>query len=273
MNILKLHEKYVNFYKTPKHELTRKKIHDMTREKHEHDMETRIARSTLDEAYVTHNLFVDGVDQLIRNITVDACIAFTDEEIPPEGRDSTKALNITVKCKSHTVPRALLDNGSSLNVMPMSTLSRLPIDLSNLRKSQMVVRAFDGTKREVLGNIRLSIQVGPSIFDSEFIVMDINPSYNCLLGRPWIHMAGAVPSIIHQKVKFVVEESLIIVAAEEDMIAATTTTALYHKIKKDATECSFRSFKIATATKEEPEALISHLSQNTQMILRQTIGK
>ena len=88
---------------------------------------------------MTPNLSMDGVDQLIRNITAGACIAFTDEKIPPEGRDSTKALHITVKCKSHTVPRALLDNGSSLNVMPMSILSKLPVDLSNLRKSQMVV--------------------------------------------------------------------------------------------------------------------------------------
>ena len=136
-----------------------------------------------------------------------------------------------------------------------------------------MVLAFDRTKREVLGNIKLPIQVGPSTFDSEFIVMDINPSYNCLLGRPWIHMAGAVPSTLHQKVKFVVKESLITVAAEEDMIATTTTTASYLEVKKDATKCSFRSFEIAIAIKEEPEALMSHLSQNTEMILRQTIGK
>ena len=153
--------------------------------------------NALGETYVTPNFFVNGVDQLIGNITISACIAFTDEEIPLEGRDSTKALHITVKCKSHTVPRALLDNGSSLNVMPMSTLSRLAIDLSNLRKSRMVVRTFDGTKREILENIKLPIQVGPCTFDSEFIVMDINPSYNYLLGRPWIHMAGAVPSTLY----------------------------------------------------------------------------
>ena len=83
----------------------------------------------LDEAYVTPTISVDGIDQLIGNITTSACIAFTDEEIPPEGRDSTKALHITIKCKSYIMPRALLDNGSSLNVMLMSTLSRLPIDL------------------------------------------------------------------------------------------------------------------------------------------------
>ena len=168
---------------------------------------------------MTPTISVDKIDQLVGNITIGACIAFTNEEISPEGRNSTKALHITIKCKSHVMPRALLDNGSSLNVTPMSTLSRLPIDLSDMKKSQMVVRAFDRTKREVLGNIKLSIQVGPCTFDSEFIVMDINPSYNCLLGRPWIHMAGTVLSTLHQKVKFVVEESLITVVVEEDMIA------------------------------------------------------
>ena len=160
------------------------------------------------------------------------------------------------------MPRALFDNGSSLNVMPMSTLSRLSIDLSNMRKSQMVVRAFDGTKREVLGNIKLLIQVGPCTFDSEFIMMDINPSNNCLLGGPWIHMTDTVPSILHRKVKFVMEESLIIVVAEEDMIATMTTTAPYLEVKEDASECPFLSFEIAIATntKDKLETPTSHLS-------------
>ena len=69
------------------------------------------------------------------------------------------------------------------------------------------------------------------------------------------------------------EESLITVVAEEDMIATTIVTAPYLEIKEDVTKCSFRSFEIATIAKEKPETLMSHLSQNTQMILRQTIGK
>ena len=126
----------------------------------------------------------------------------------------------------------------------------------------MVVRVFDGTKRKVIENIKLPIQVGLY-------------TYNCLLGRPWIHMAGAIPSTLHQKIKFLVEESLIIVVAEEDMIATTTIIASYLEVKEDTIECSFRSFEIATATNTEGEleALMSHLSQNTRMILRQTVGK
>ena len=59
------------------------------------------------------------------------------------------------------------------------------------------------------------------------------------------------------------------------MIATPTIATPYLEVKENATECTFRSFEIATATntKDEPEALMLHLSQNTRMILRQTIGK
>ena len=150
---------------------------------HNSEPHRNVLIKALDGAYVDHNIFVDGVEQLIENITEGTFIAFTDEEIPPKGRDSTKALYITLKCKSHIMSRALFNNDSSLNVIPMSTLSRLPIDLSYMKKSHMMVRTFDGTKREVMGNIELPIQVRPCTFNLEFVVIDINPSYNYLLGR------------------------------------------------------------------------------------------
>ena len=87
----------------------------------------------LSGTYVAQNIFVD-VDQLIENIIASTCISFTDEEIALEGRGSVKALHINVKCKSYIIPRALIDNGSSLNVISMSTLSRLPVDLSYMKK-------------------------------------------------------------------------------------------------------------------------------------------
>ena len=93
----------------------------------------------LGEAYVTPTISVDEIDQLVGNIIAGAYITFIDEEIPPEGRDITKAFHITIKCKSHIMSQALLDNGSLLNVMPMSTLLRLLIDIFDMNKSQMVV--------------------------------------------------------------------------------------------------------------------------------------
>ena len=61
---------------------------------------------------------------------MDNYISFSDDEIPPDGHGSTKALHITTKVKDCTLPKVLNDNGSSLNVMPLSTLMRLLMDRS-----------------------------------------------------------------------------------------------------------------------------------------------
>jgi len=45
--------------------------------------------------------------------------------------------------------------------------------------------------------------------------MDINASYSCLLGRPWIHDARAVTSTLHQKLKFVKNGKIVTVHGEE----------------------------------------------------------
>ena len=148
-----------------------------------------------------YNASIDKIDRLVVNVMMDNYVSFSDDEIPPDGHGSTKALHITAKVKDCTLPKVLIDNGSSLNVMSLSTLMRLPVDRSYMKHSKTVVRAFDGTRREVIGEM----QIGPYTFNVEFQIMDISPSYNCLLGRPWIHIAGAIPSTLHQKIKFVTE--------------------------------------------------------------------
>ena len=80
--------------------------------------------------------------------------------------------------------KVLVDNGSSLNIMPKSTLGKLPFNASHLRPSSMIVRAFDDTHQNVIGKIDLPIQIGPYACQVTFQVMDINPAHSCLLGPP-----------------------------------------------------------------------------------------
>ena len=87
--------------------------------------------------------------------------SFSDDEIPPNGRGSTKALHITTNVKDCTLPKVLIDNGSSLNVIPLSTLIRLLVDRSYIKCTHTVVRAFDGTRWEVTGEIKIEMQIGP----------------------------------------------------------------------------------------------------------------
>ena len=88
---------------------------------------------------------------------MDNYILFSDDEIPPNGRGSTKALHITTKVKDCTLPKVLIDNGSLLNVMLLFTLMRLPVDRSYMKHTKTVVRAFDGTRREVIGEIKVEM--------------------------------------------------------------------------------------------------------------------
>lgn len=81
--------------------------------------------------------------------------------------------------------------------MPKMTLDELLFDASYMRPSSMVVRAFDGSRRAMRGEIDQPIQIGPCTFQITFEVMDIASAYNCLLDRPWIHYASVVLSTLH----------------------------------------------------------------------------
>ncbi|PKI34997.1 hypothetical protein CRG98_044613, partial [Punica granatum] len=100
---------------------------------------------------------------------------------------------------------------------------KMNVDLNRVRPSKIAVRAFDGSRREVNGEINLLIDVGPCSFSITFQVLDIPNAFSLLLGRPWIHSAGAVPSSLHQRLKFIVEEKLITEAPLMALLRTPTT--------------------------------------------------
>ena len=108
----------------------------------------------------------------------------------------------------------LVDTESSLNVLPKGAFDRLDYDGFVLKSNEIVVRAFDGSKRMVHGEVDLPIKVGSQVFNSTFYVMDICLAYSCLLGRQWIHGAGAVTSTLHQKMKYPVKGKIVTVCVE-----------------------------------------------------------
>ena len=105
--------------------------------------------------------------------------------------------------------------------------------------------------------------------------MDISPFYNCLLGRPWIHIAEVVPSTLHQKIKFVTEGQLVCTIVEEDMIAAASSEALYVEAEEKAIECSFKSLEFINAmyVKEGAKIPMPKLSKVTHLGIKQVPGK
>ena len=76
--------------------------------------------------------------------------------------------------------------------------------------------------------------------------MDINPAYNCLLGRLWIHSVGVIPSTLHQKLKFVVEGHLVIVLGEEDILVSCPSSMPYVEATEESLETAIQSFEVVS---------------------------
>ena len=76
--------------------------------------------------------------------------------------------------------------------------------------------------------------------------MDINPAYNCLLGGPWIHLVGVVPSTLHQKLKFIVEGHLVIISGEEDILVSCPSSMPYVEVTEESLETAFQSFEVVS---------------------------
>ncbi|XP_070004592.1 uncharacterized protein [Nicotiana sylvestris] len=143
-------------------------------------------------------------------------ISFSRNDLPPEGDAHNKALHLTVKCEGYYVKRVMLYGGSRVDICPLSTLQRMEIRTERIRPNNVCVRAFDGVKRDTIGEIDLILTIGPVDFKVTFQVLDMDTSCNFLLGRPWIPAAGAVPSTLHQMVKFEHEDQEIVIHGEDE---------------------------------------------------------
>nr|CAN82997.1 hypothetical protein VITISV_013264 [Vitis vinifera] len=179
------------------------------------------------------------------------CIVFSDDDLPPDGLDHVRPLYITIGCSSRRVPSVLLDNGSALNVCPLATAIALGFAPSDFGPSTQTVRAYDSTKREVMGTLVIDLQIGPATFSTLFQVLRIPTSFNLLLGRPWIHVAGAIPSSLHQKVKFIHDGQVITVQSTRDMLASSEPVLLISHSEDDLFLTGFTFDEIQTLEIED----------------------
>ncbi|XP_050895005.1 uncharacterized protein LOC127101595 [Lathyrus oleraceus] len=179
----------------------------------------------LEHAYIEHDVAVDQFDPIVANITSCNNLRFYDEELSEEGRNHNLALHISMNCKEDTLSNVLVDTGSLLNVLPKSNLARLSYQGAPMRYSGMVV-------------------------------MEIHLAYICLLGRPWIHKAGAVTSTLHQKLKFVKNGKLVIIGGEKALLVSHLSSFTYVEAKEKV-GTSFQALSVAVETQKTGASMSS----------------
>ncbi|XP_070010073.1 uncharacterized protein [Nicotiana sylvestris] len=147
------------------------------------------------------------------------------------------------------VEQVLVDNGSSANICPLSTLQKLMIGTERIHLNNVCVRGFDGEGKYSVRDIMLELSIGPVEFTMEFQVLDMAVSYNLLLGRPWIHAAKVVPSSLHQMVKFEWDRWEIVVHGDEDLSACNDTIVSFIEAKNDKGPLVYQTFETVSVEK------------------------
>ncbi|XP_050895370.1 uncharacterized protein LOC127101988 [Lathyrus oleraceus] len=180
----------------------------------------------LKRAYVPQEITVNQLETVVSSVNASHGLGFTDLDLTMNGRNHNKAL------------------------------AKLDCEGFILRPTDLVVRAFDGSKRAVFGEVELPVKIGPEVFKSMFCFMDIHPAYNCFLGRPWIHAAGVVTSTLHQKLKYILDGQVVTVCGEEDIFVSQLSSFKYVEMDGEIFETpsqAFENVKVENAVFAERE--------------------
>lgn len=109
----------------------------------------------------------------MKNINACNNLSFNDEEFLVEGRNHNLALHISMNSQANALSNVLVDTGSLLDVMPKSTVATLSYQSALMRYSGVIFKAFDGFKKDVIGELDFPMKIGLYSFQITFWVMDI----------------------------------------------------------------------------------------------------
>ena len=107
----------------------------------------------------------------------------------------SRPLFVTGYIREQQVNHILIDGGSTVNILPLKILKELGISLDELHS------IAQGGQRAI-AKIGFHIIIGEMESSALFHVIDAKTTYKLLIGRPWLHEYGVVPSTYHQSLKY-----------------------------------------------------------------------
>ena len=129
-------------------------------------------------------------------------IAFDEEDLEGMIQPHDDTLVITARISGFLVKRVMVDQGSEADVMYPDLFKGLGLKDQDLTKYDSSLVSFDERIMIPQGQISLPVSMEGKEVIVTFIVVNSFSPYMTILGRPWIHAMGAIPSTLHMKVKF-----------------------------------------------------------------------
>ena len=111
-------------------------------------------------------------------------IFFTDKDLPLKRKDHYRALFIKAEIKGKITCYVMVNNGSSINVCPLKILPRLGLTATDLQPTDMIIKAYNDTKRSVEGTFRTLLKTGLIEAWVTLHVINIPVTFVVLLERP-----------------------------------------------------------------------------------------
>ncbi|XP_074352368.1 uncharacterized protein LOC141691537 [Apium graveolens] len=116
------------------------------------------------------------------------------------------ALVISIQTGTKNIHRAFVDNGSSENILYYITFKKMGLPDRDMSGEDSWVYGFSSAGVRVIGSILLSCTLGESPLSVkkmlEFKVLNQEPSYNVLMGRPFLREMRVITSVHHLTIKF-----------------------------------------------------------------------
>lgn len=174
-------------------------------------MHKEILEKALVETTVSKDLDVDQFQNMVGHLIAPHCLSFSENDDASLQHPYNAPLHVEVSINKTHVKCVLIDGGAGLNICALSLIKALGYSENAVDpKKKITIKAYDESERSSKGIVEK---------DTLCQVLDLNLSYNILLGRPWIHKMQAVPSTYHQCVKFPHKGKEIIIIADSVNIA------------------------------------------------------
>uniref|UniRef100_A0A2N9H986 Integrase catalytic domain-containing protein n=1 Tax=Fagus sylvatica TaxID=28930 RepID=A0A2N9H986_FAGSY len=204
-------------------------------------------------------------------------ITFTDEDMEVQHPDHRRPLYLFAVVKDVQVRRALVDTGSCLNLIPLSTLQAANVSQQKIQGSPIEVTGFGGVTKYTMGHVQLVLRIGSIVALTRFHVVNAEAPYHVLLGRLWLHKHKLVSSTYHQCVKGRLNGKPIRIAANSSPFDQTEAhfveAALYDELSSTGDPSIVKPYVFAWDYDEMPEidpGLVAH-SLNVELGTRPVV--
>lgn len=134
----------------------------------------------------------------------DEQLSFDEKEADPHPYHGVMVISLPVA--GVTIPKVLVDTGSSLNILFSHTLKWMGIPANFFRPYPNMVLGLSEALTSAKGSIKLKVESGSVPWqlktNSEFVVFDTPFPYDTVMGQPLLFSLRAAVSLYHYSIKF-----------------------------------------------------------------------